>query len=482
MDVADRSMYERRVSGIALGYGAITLVLFGVTVFFGVIMRTSQGEFISVRPDVLYEFMTLHSIGAGGSLMAGVMAVMWYTLRKHIDMSMNIMQVVFGIIGAAVVTIVAVTLLGYYGTGWTFLYPLPFKSAGAWYDFAPGMWLLALMCVIFAFAMSWIDVIRAASKKYGFSNAMGWTLISGTAKPENVPPPVVLISTVTAACGLLSLVAGFIVVSLMLIHWANPSYYLDYLFIKNLIYYFGHIVMNMIMYMCAAIVYELMPIYANRPWKSNKIVAISWNSAFVAVTLAYWHHLLQDFPQPLIFQFLGVFGSYMAAFPATVVTITGTLILIYKSGMKWKVAPLYMYLGLMGWAIGGFWAVMDAGFNQAVHNTMYVPSHFHTYLLVGAAFIFVGGLYHITEELGGCRDTFEDKLGLWTWFVGGYGFVLWFMISGVLGTPRRYAVQMPGTEIYSTAAVYFAWTVVFGLLIATARYLTRLQSVKPLRG
>ncbi|HHL39974.1 MAG TPA: hypothetical protein ENJ37_05665 [Deltaproteobacteria bacterium] len=481
MALTGRALYERRVTGIVLGIGAITLCLFGATMFFGVIMRTGQGMFIDVRPDVMYEFMTIHSIGAGGSLMVGVMAVNWYVLRKYLDLNMHIMQVMFGIIGAAVVTLLSVTLLGYYGTGWTFLYPLPFKSAGAWYDFAPGMWYLALLCVVVAMGMSWVDMVKAASRKYGFSNAMGWTLISGTVEPEKTPPPVVLISTVTAMCGLFSLAAGFIVLVLFMVHWANPDYYLDYLFVKNLIYYFGHIVMNMIMYMCAAIVYELMPLYANRPWKSNKVVAISWNTAFVAVTLAYWHHLLQDFPQPLIFQVLGVFGSYMAAFPATVVTITGTLILVYRSGLKWKAAPLYMFLGLMGWAIGGFMAVFDAGFNQYFHNTMYVPSHFHLYLLAGAAFVFVGSLYHMTWETGGAEDAFEDKLGLWAWFVGAYGVVFFFGIAGVVGTPRRYAVQMPGTEIYSKFAVYFAWIVVFGLLIAIARYLTRLQLVKPLR-
>ena len=475
-------VYQRRVAGTALGVGAITFVLFVAFLFTGIIARTSQGGFINLRPDVFYQFMTIHSIGIGGSLMTGVMAVMWYTLRKHVYLSMNVMMIAFGLVGAAVVTLLFSTLVGYYGTGWTYLFPLTFKSAGAWDPWAGALYLFALGTVITAYYLAWGDVVIKCAKQYGFASILGWRLITGSEGPDTSPPPVVIISSITALCGVISLFSGSITIVQQLLYWADPNYYIDYLFMKNLIYYFGHIVMNMIMYMSAAVVYELLPIYAKRPWKSNKILAISWNTAFIAVTLAYLHHLLQDFVQPLPFQIVAIFGSYLAAFPATVVTITGSLIIVYKSGMKWNVAPLYFILGLMGWAIGGVAAVLDAGFNSAFHNTMFVPGHFHTYLLAGAAFIFVGGLHHITQELGGAEDTFEDKLGLWTWLIGAYGFVGMFAYSGIVGTPRRYAVQMPGTEIYSTISVYFAWLVLFAVILALGRYLNRLQRVKPMRG
>ncbi|MBI3752895.1 MAG: cbb3-type cytochrome c oxidase subunit I [Deltaproteobacteria bacterium] len=477
----DDALYERRVAGVSLSIGAITIVLFGVTIFIGVIARTSQGGFITLRPDVFYEFMTLHSVGVAGSLMTGITAMMWYSLRKHLNLHMNLMQIMFGIIGAVVVSLLAATLLGFYGTGWTFLYPLPFKSAGAWDDWAAGLYLLLLLCVVAAMSLSWGDVVVTAARKYTFSWAVGWKLIAGKDTPETTPPPVVLISVITSLCGLFSNIAGATVLILLLIHWADPGFYLDYLYIKNLIYYFGHILMNMAMYMSVAVVYELLPLYAKRPWKSNKIVAISWNAAFIAVSIAYMHHLLQDFPQPFAIQVLGVFGSYMAAFPATVVTVIGAMVLVYRSGIKWTVAPLYMFLGLMSWAIGGFWAVLDAGFNNAFHNTMFVPGHFHLYLLAGTSFIFVATLYNMTEELGGCKDTFEDRLGLWAWFIGAYGVALTFLLSGIFGTPRRYAVQMPGKEVWSAFGAIFGWIVIFALILVIGRYLTRLQKVKPLR-
>ena len=331
--------------------------------------------------------------------------------------------------------------------------------------------------------LSWLNMIVASSRKYGFTNVLGWDLISGRATPDTAPPPVVIISVITALSGIFSLIAGFIVLTLLLMYWANPDFYLDYLFIKNLIYYFGHIVMNMIMYMGAAIVYELLPVYTKRPWKSNKIVAISWNFAFVAVALAYFHHLMLDFAQPDFIQIIGQIGSYAAAFPATVVTITGGLIIVYKSGMKWKIAPMYLFLGLMGWGIGGFAAVLDgtAAFNAVLHNTMWVPGHFHVYLLVGSAFIFYGTMHHIVEEVGNCRDTIEDKVAMVLWLVGGYGVCIAFSVSGVFSTPRRYAVQIPGTEGFSLVGALFGWVVIVGLLFAICRLVSRLQTVRPLR-
>lgn len=475
------SFFQRRVAGLSMGIGVTALALFGITLLVGVIARTSQGGFITFSPDVFYAFMTLHSVGAIGAVMTGMIAMMWYSLRKYLNLNMGLMKAMFGLVLLAVVGILTATLVGRYGTGWTFLYPLTFKSAGAWSDWAAGLFLISLLLVGVAMIISWGDVVVSAARMYGFTSAVGWMLISGADTTETAPPPVVIISTITSLCGLISLVAGATAITLQLIHWIDSSFYIDPLLIKNLIYFFGHIVMNMSMYMAAAVVYEILPQYAGRPWKSNKIVAISWNSAFIAVTLAYWHHLLQDFAQPLAFQVIGVFGSYMAAFPSTAVTIIGALILVYRSGIKWTAVPLYIYLGLMAWAIGGFAAIIDGGFNNTFHNTMFVPGHFHLYLLGGVAFIFAGTLYHIVGEHGGVKELARDRFMLWTWFIGAYGVVATFMISGIFGAPRRYAVQMPGKEIYSTIAVFFAWTVAVAVILVIGRiggHLIRLQRVK----
>lgn len=463
------SLFQSRVAGFSLGVGVTALVLLGITLLVGVIARTEQGGFISLSPDVFYAFMTLHSVGAIAATMTGMIAMMWYALRKYLNLSMGAMKVMFGLVLIAVVGVLAATLVGRYGTGWTFLYPLTFNSAGAWESWAAGTFLISLLLVGVAMIISWGDVVVSAARSYGFSSAMGWRLISGADTPETAPPPVVIISTITSLCGLISLIAGATAIVLQLIHWVNSSFYIDPLLIKNLIYFFGHIVMNMSMYMAAAVVYEVLPQYAGRPWKSNKIVAISWNSAFVAVSLAYWHHLLQDFAQPLPFQVLGVAGSYIAAFPSTAVTILGALMLVYRSGIKWTATPLYLYLGLMAWAIGGFAAVIDGGFNSSFHNTMFVPGHFHLYLLGGVAFIFAGTLYHIIGERGGVKELAGDKFMLWTWFIGAYGVVATFMVSGIFGTPRRYAVQMPGKEIHSTIAVFFAWIVALAIITVIGR-------------
>jgi heme/copper-type cytochrome/quinol oxidase subunit 1 len=76
--------------------------------------------------------------------------------------------------------------------------------------------------------------------------------------------------------------------------------------------------------------------------------------------LAFFHHLYQDFAQPEAVQWVGNVVSYAAAIPPMTVTIYGGLVLVWRSGIRWSAAPLFTLMGMAGWAIGGFGAVIDS--------------------------------------------------------------------------------------------------------------------------
>ena len=63
----------------------------------------------------------------------------------------------------------------------------------------------------------------------------------------------------------------------------------------------------------------------------------------------------------------------------------GTLTIIHKSGIKWDAASSLLVLSVFGWAAGVIPAIIDATIvvNMVMHNTMWVPGHFHFYLLLG---------------------------------------------------------------------------------------------------
>ena len=166
-------------------------------------------------------------------------------------------------------------------------------------------------------------------------------------------------------------------------------------------------------------------------------MAISWNAVLFLVLLAFFHHLYMDFVQPVSLQYIGQVASYLSAVPATVVTVFGVIGQVHRSGMQWRFVPLCFCLGIMGWVIGGFAAVVDStiAVNVIFHNTLWVPAHFHTYFLAGYFLMLWGFLY---EFSGSAREQLA-KVGLWLIVAGAYGFLFMFYLGGALGVPRRFA-------------------------------------------
>jgi len=143
---------------------------------------------------------------------------------------------------------------------------------------------------------------------------------------------------------------------------------------------------------------------------------------------------------------------------------------VYRSGMAWRFVPLCLCLGIVGWVIGGFAAVVDStiAVNFAYHNTLCVPGHFHAYYLVGYFLMLWGFLY---EFSGAVSDRF-GKAGLALILVGGYGFLLMFFLGGALGVPRRFAaygsIPIPSlaanSERMASVASAFIVLLIIGLL------------------
>src|SRR5262249_36016607 len=141
--------------------------------------------------------------------------------------------------------------------------------------------------------------------------------------------------------------------------------------------------------------------YTGRPWKANKLVAASWNLVLLLVMFAYLHHLYMDFAQPQWLQVTGQLSSYLISVPAAVVTIFSTLTLVSGSSMRLQMPSTLLYLGMMGWAIGGVAAVIDSTVmvNSRFHNTLWVPAHFHTYYVMGVVLMILGAVFHVATDL-----------------------------------------------------------------------------------
>jgi cytochrome c oxidase subunit 1 len=249
----------------------------------------------------------------------------------------------------------------------------------------------------------------------------------------------------------------------------------DPLLMKNLTFFFGHTLVNITMYLGVAVVYDVLPEYAGRPWKTNRVVAISWNAVLLIVLFAYFHHLYMDFVQPGVLQAIGQIASYASALPAAVVTLFGALLLVYHSRMRWNLASLLFFLGLAGWAIGGVAAVIDSTIsaNVRLHNTLWVPAHFHTYFVAGLVFMIVGYYYHRCQDVTLLPEHVSwQKIAVAIMVVGAYGFFAMFYVAGAYSVPRRYAVypaELAHGAGYATAAALFATVFLLGFIVYLAQ-------------
>jgi cytochrome c oxidase subunit I len=449
-------------------WGVTVLLLLPILALLGYFMRLFQsGAFPKVRPEWFYAVLTLHSLGMVGTWFVGSMAGISYLLLKYTRPSLAVSKFNYWGTLLGVVLLIVCTLGGMFGTGWYFLYPLPLMSQGVWQPWATLVFFIALAVLGVCWTIWTLDILRSIAKRYSLKAALGLNYVFGKEGPE--VPPFVLITTVSLIVGVAGFVAAVIVIALFAARALGVN--VDPLLMKNLTFFFGHILVNITMYLGVAMVYELLPTYAGRPWKTNRVVALAWDAVLFLILFAYFHHLYMDFAQPVWIQRFGQICSYGLAVPAGVVSIFGTLALVYAARMKWTFASMLMFLGIMGWGVGGIAAVIDSTVevNFHFHNTLWVPAHFHTYYLMGVVLIILGFIDHAGKEISGLQEIpWRSKLTVALLLIGGYGFLSMFYWGGAHSVPRRYAiypVEVAQGTLYARIAVGFISVLLLGILL-----------------
>lgn len=444
-----------------LAWMAVVFVLFPVLLLAGMFMRAIQANTLESARSWFYPMMTLHGVGMAGVWWVGAMACATRALTRYVEPSERVSRLALYGTVAGVLLLLASVFLGRFAAGWYFLYPLPIRG-GDWPTWSTVAFFLSLTVLAVVWLVWVVDVLRAIAKRYSLTQALGWHYIAGKDGPD--VPPLVLITTISLVAAIACLASGAAVVLLffaeMLGSGAN-----DALLMKNLTFLFGHLIVNLSLYLAVGVIYEVFPGYTGRPWHANRVVAIAWNVVLAVVLLAYFHHLYMDFVQPTAFQYLGQIASYVSSIPSAVVTSFGAAILVYKAPVKWNLGFSLLFLGLVGWAVGGIGAVIDStiAVNSSFHNTLWVPAHFHSYMIEGLVLMVLGYFYHYVQERTGMEENRSlHRAIVWMLVVGGYGFLFMFYLSGAYGVPRRFSVYPPELSHGATmSAVALAFVTVF---------------------
>ena len=456
-------------------YAISALLVFVLMMLLGLTMRVSQSTWIGVAPDVFYQVMTAHGAGMVGTIGLASSVVMWFFLRKYVRLSLSIFAANYVLFMLGALAILAAAFIGGYAGAWTFLYPLPVHSMGVWSVNAAALFMLGYLLIGVGFLLFYLDAMLAIIRVYGnLGHALGLQWLFG-GQIDKSHPKTVVASTMVAITNSIGILAGAVVLVMCLINIYFPSVGLNALVVKNLIFLFGHMFINASIYMGVIAVYELLPRYSGRPYPISRAFLWSWASSLVMVLIVYPHHLMMDYVMPHWMLVMGQIISYSAGLPVFTVTVYGALTNVYRSGMRWSMPAKLLMLSMFGWAAGIVPAIIDGtiSVNRLMHNTQWVPGHFHFYLLLGVLPMVLALMFHVIGQRTQARAS--DKLSFPLYVFGGLVFVFAFLAAGHISTPRRFAVHLPqwlpfdqagaiGAALAIAAMLVFSVQIVVGLL------------------
>jgi cytochrome c oxidase subunit I len=397
---------------------------------------------------------------------------------------------VLGVLGVIVTTI----FMGF-AASWVFLYPLPFYGAGNWGHWATGLFSLSVLLAGLSIVTWCFGILHTVTNKEALHSvsssigkrlglSFGWGFLmprTFATNPKPVPYPVIPLAVIGLDMIIATLpLAGLLIWQILQsMDIVGPA---DALLAKNILWWFGHPVVYLLLFPAVAVYYWLIPRYADRDLVAGHVIAVAWTIAVIANVFVWAHHLYLDYPS----------GTPQAQINTAMQPITFALVLpsalslyslaftIYRSRFRWTAASTALFFGLVGWLLAGLSGVVNAtiALDVAVHNTLWIVGHFHHMAMLNIGLLIFGAVYALLPELTG-KALYSEKLAwihVWTTFVVGMTvFGLW-LVQGLDGAPRRWSV-LPSRYDEVTRI-----SLVFVFVLAAAQVLFFWNVIQTLRG
>ncbi|MGD2073610.1 MAG: cbb3-type cytochrome c oxidase subunit I [Gammaproteobacteria bacterium] len=197
-----------------------------------------------------------------------------------------------------------------------------------------------------------------------------------------------------------------------------------------------------------------------------------------------FHHLYADPFQAAGWKLLHAFGTFMVAIPTLLTGFTiiasmeiagrlrgGRGLFGWIRTLDWK-EPVVLgaALALLMLTLGGFGGMINAsyGMNSMVHNTMWVPAHFHLIFAGTTIIMYFAIAYHLWPKLTGRQLGTRSAAvtQLWLWFVGIVVLTVPWHVVGLLWMPRRTAWMPYDPEFTDQWQPWMAIMSVGGIILA----------------
>ncbi len=487
-----------RVKRLVLGYTVASTAFLFVSGLLGMLLRESQADLVRIDPGVWYAMMTAHGLGAFVAWAA--FAVMGFALwvLQEVGFPMRrfgyaMAQVTFWAMVIGTVGIVITTLFMGFGGSWVFLYPLPFYPSGEWSEAATGLFSFSVLLAgvaIITWCLAIIDTVIGPglqAEKSGVLNRVGCALGFGYLWPKRFPTrrqlpyPVIPLTVIGIDMVLATLPLAALLV-LMIVQSIDPSVTINAQLAKNMLWFFGHPVVYLLLFPAVSIFYLLIPRYANKELVAGKVVAFAWFVAVIVNVIVWAHHIYTDYPVDSIQSALNASMqplTFAIVLPSAI-SLYSLSLTIWRSDFQWTPAAKFLAAAFVSWFVAGLQGIINATivFNFVIHNTMWVVGHFHNMALLNIGLVIFAAVYAFLPRLTG-KEWYSEKLAnphLWLTVVGGYGMVIPMLIQGLEGAPRRYAV------LPETYDVLTQLTVPFVIMIALGQVVFAYNLIQTIRG
>ncbi len=442
---------------------ASTLILL-VSGLLGELLRWSQADFAGqIGDNYWYAVMTAHGLGAFvGWAAFAVMGLSWWVLAElgftPRRFGVWMAELTWWLMVLGVAGVVVTTEIMKFAGSWVFLYPIAFAPVRDWNNWAAGLFSFSVLLAGLSIVTWCLGILHTVvgpalhAVKGGVGNRLGLALGFGylwpkrfATNPEPVPYAVIPLTVIGIDMIIATLpLAGLLVyMILQSAGWVGST---DVLFAKNVLWWFGHPVVYLLLFPAVAVYYLLIPRYAKRPLVAGNVVAVAWVIAVVANVIVWAHHIYVDYPS----------GTHQATINTIMQPTTFALVIpsalslyslaftMYRSDFEWTAASTALFLGLVSWLLAGLSGVVNAtiAFDQVVHNTLWIVGHFHHMALLNVGLLIFGAIYAFLPDLTG-KQLWSESMAKWhvwlTFVFGTLNSALW-MVQGLEGAPRRFSV------------------------------------------
>ncbi|MGZ8187853.1 MAG: b(o/a)3-type cytochrome-c oxidase subunit 1 [Methylosarcina sp.] len=231
--------------------------------------------------------------------------------------------------------------------------------------------------------------------------------------------------------------------------------------------------------------YVFVPKQAGSYLFSDEIARASFVVLVVFSLPIGFHHLYMDPEQAKGWKLLHGIGTLMVMLP-TFVTAFSVIASLEIAGRLRGGKGLFGWIGALPWRntmvlaiilsllmliLGGFGGLVNASYamNAMIHNTAWVPGHFHLIFAGTVVIMYMAIAYYLWPILSG-RPLFSKDMALvqlWTWFLGMAIMTTPWHILGLLGQPRRIS-RVEYNSPLTLAWDFFELAMIFGGLVLLA--------------